>query len=142
MITTLKILGVILGSMILVLSIFIFIFIYFGDAGCGNEIYQTIYSPDHLKKVLVYDRDCGAITGFSTHVTLLDTSEATSSGGNLFVADSDHGRAKAHEQYQTLIDIQVLWINDRTLEIEYDGKARVFTKVDQLADIDIIYIKK
>ena len=40
---------------------------------CGNEILGEFASPDRKKKVVVFQRDCGATTGFSTQASLFGT---------------------------------------------------------------------
>ena len=38
---------------------------------CGSSPVQLVQSPDNQHAVAVYARDCGATTGFSTHVSVL-----------------------------------------------------------------------
>ena len=47
----------------------------FGKAMCGNEIFQEASSPDNSYKAVVFQRDCGATTGFSTQVSILGTND-------------------------------------------------------------------
>jgi hypothetical protein len=44
-------------------------FIFSG--ACGNQLYQEVLSPDNKYKAVVFQRDCGATTGFSTRVSIL-----------------------------------------------------------------------
>jgi hypothetical protein len=39
---------------------------------CGNRVIETALAPDGKTKALVFERDCGATTDFSTHVSILD----------------------------------------------------------------------
>ena len=61
---------------------------------CGNDLVAEHLSPDGKAKLLIFQRDCGATTGFSTQASLV-AAEAKLSGssGNLFIADTDHGIA-------------------------------------------------
>ena len=56
------------------------------DMLCGNEIKQQIPSPDGALKAVIFQRDCGAATGFSTQISLLPVNAALpDDGGNVFV---------------------------------------------------------
>ena len=62
------------------------------DRFCGNTISQTIYSPDKKIKAVVFERDCGAITGYSTQVTLLAASDdLPNETGNIFIKNTQDG---------------------------------------------------
>ncbi|QKF58982.1 DUF5412 family protein [Aliarcobacter lanthieri] len=39
---------------------------------CANSIFKEYFSPDKTKKVVIYERDCGATTTWSTHISILD----------------------------------------------------------------------
>jgi hypothetical protein len=44
---------------------------YLLRAGCGNEVLSQARSPDGLYEAVVFQRDCGAATGFSTQVSVI-----------------------------------------------------------------------
>lgn len=101
---------------------------------CGNEIFQEIYSPDNDYKVVVFQRDCGATTGFSTQISILKASQDLSNkGGNIFSMDG-------HPDWT---DVQVKWDTDRALLISYSGPYKVFTQKETywyfLSKVDIDY---
>jgi hypothetical protein len=58
------------------------------DDMCGNTVIREVLSPDHRIKAVVFQRDCGATTGFSTQVSLL-SAQATlpNYSGNIFLTD-------------------------------------------------------
>ena len=37
--------------------------------GCGNTFIAEHLSPDSAHELIIYERSCGPMTGFSTHVT-------------------------------------------------------------------------
>ncbi|MBI1810912.1 MAG: hypothetical protein HY035_01370 [Nitrospirae bacterium] len=41
------------------------------NSGCKNAIIKEILSPDQKRKIVVFARDCGATTGYSTQVSLI-----------------------------------------------------------------------
>ncbi len=55
---------------------------------CGNEIVQDVRSPDGRHRAMLFQRDCGATTGFSTHVSIVGVSkDLADDSGNVLVAD-------------------------------------------------------
>ena len=59
---------------------------------CGNDIYSETLSPDGELKAVIFQRDCGATTGFSTQVSILDTDETLENDGgniNLIAIEND-----------------------------------------------------
>src|SRR5205809_8020355 len=67
---------------------------WFLPSMCANELVSEIRSPDGMLKVVVFQRDCGATTAASIQAPVVAADAPLPSiTGNLFVADSDHGRA-------------------------------------------------
>ena len=92
---------------------------------CGNEELQTITSPDGKHKAVVFQRDCGATTGFSTQISLLRANERLAKApGNAFIADTDHGKAPAGPGGGPEVNPQ--WASENELVVRYDKRARVF----------------
>src|SRR6266550_3254126 len=61
---------------------------------CGNELLKEVASPNGRMKAVVFQRDCGATTGFSTQVSVFRRDQRLpNEGGNLFAADTNHGAA-------------------------------------------------
>jgi hypothetical protein len=56
---------------------------------CANEIHQEVYSPERTLKAVIFQRDCGATTGFSTHVSIVPAEEELGNdrAGNLYIAN-------------------------------------------------------
>ena len=51
---------------------------------CGDDVLAEDVSPNGKKKVTVFQRDCGATTGFSTQASILDAeSKLPARGGNV-----------------------------------------------------------
>jgi hypothetical protein len=97
---------------------------------CGNEQLTQHESPSGDFKVVVFQRSCGATTGYSVHGSVLESDEELRNGpGNLFVVGEDaYGRPS--------ID----WIGDRELKLSYspgldirvieDGRRGVTVTID------------
>lgn len=56
------------------------------DDGCGHTIYAELASPDNRYKAIVFERNCGATTDFSTQISILPMTETLpNESGNIFV---------------------------------------------------------
>ncbi|HEX8850515.1 MAG TPA: hypothetical protein VF761_13370 [Gemmatimonadaceae bacterium] len=108
------------------------------DADCRNTILRDLPSPDGRRHAVVFTRDCGATTGFSTQVSILPGTREPSGGGNVFTSDTDHDAAPAGAGGGPAVVVR--WLDGRTVEIRYHPKARVFTRESRHDDTDIRYV--
>ncbi len=105
--------------------------------GCENALIAQAHSPDGHARIVVFERSCGATTGFSTQASLLDAREPLGDeAGNAFIADTDHGRAPAAAHGGPTLDVR--WIDERTVELGYDSRTRVFRAVDTWRGVRIV----
>ena len=96
-----------------------------GSGLCGNEISQEIFSPDNEYKVVVFQRDCGATTGFSTQVSIIRaTDELPNKPGNVFIMDGHPDWTEVHVQWET----------NRSVIITYSPEYKVFRAENRLRD--------
>jgi len=106
---------------------------------CGNEQLLELPSSDGELKVVVFQRDCGATTGFSTQVSIVSAAESLPNrSGNLFVADTDHGRVPAGVGGGP--EVRVAWVGARSLRIAHYREARVFLANAAMAGISAEYV--
>lgn len=71
----------------LFLSIFWNIFWYSNDM-CGNYVHSEYLSPSQSHKAIIFQRDCGATTGFSTQISIMDINEELkNTTGNIYIID-------------------------------------------------------
>lgn len=57
---------------------------------CGNEIFQEALSGDGQRKVVVFQRNCGATSELSTQISILPSTAAfANESGNVFIAYVD-----------------------------------------------------
>lgn len=108
------------------------------DDGCGNSIIQDLPSPDGHRHAVVFERDCGATTPFSTQVSIVPSVRDARGSGNVFTADTDHGKAPSGPGGGPAVGVR--WIDRRTLEIRYHPAARTFGREVRHDDIDIRYV--
>ena len=95
------------------------------DEMCANTVLSESTSGDGKLKAVVFQRDCGATTGFSTQVSVVNNGSALPArAGNLFIADTDHGRSPSGPGGGR--EVRVAWIGPRSLRVEHHQDARVF----------------
>jgi hypothetical protein len=109
------------------------------DAMCANEPLGEVLSPDGARKAVVFQRDCGATTGFSTQVSVIASSSSTldNSSGNVFVADTDHGSASAGPGGGPWVSVH--WLAPDQLLVRHQANARVFKAELQFRAVHIRY---
>jgi hypothetical protein len=105
--------------------------------GCGNTLVSRSPSPDGRHEAVLFQRDCGATTGFSTQISVLDAGSPVARGGNVFIADDDHGAARAGDWGGPWAE--VAWLSSDRLRIRYADKSRVFEKRDAVKGVTITY---
>jgi len=64
-----------------------------GAGLCENEIVSRIDAPGGRRTAVLFQRACGATTGFTTQISILGPGEVPTGKGNVFIADDDHGAA-------------------------------------------------
>ena len=91
---------------------------------CGNYIVAAVKSPDASHTAYVYTRDCGATTGFSTHVSVIPSEKALpNESGNVLVIGAE----------QT---VQVAWRSSRNLVVGHFA-APVFHRNNRVGSIAV-----
>jgi hypothetical protein len=100
---------------------------------CANRVLSEIPAPNGSKTAFVFERSCGATTGFSTHVSVVNEfGQLGKSAGNVFTADNDHGAVKE-------MTVTVRWVASDRFVIRYPKQARVFKKEAQADGVGVAY---
>jgi hypothetical protein len=106
-----------------------------------NEILRVHYSPSKQLKAIVFQRDCGATTGFSTQISIISAnSDLPNQAGNVFVSDTDHGKSPSGPGGGPLVEVE--WNGETSININYDNRARVFLRKDSQNGITITYSER
>lgn len=100
---------------------------------CQNTVASRSLSPDGNHAAVLFQRDCGATTGFSTQISILDADGKPSGGGNAFVADDDHGVARVGNW------AEMKWLSPERLLIRYAAKSRLFKQKESVSGVSITY---
>lgn len=104
---------------------------------CANTIHREVASPNGKMKAVIFDRDCGATTGFNTQVSVLPfDGKLPDDGGNAFVADTNGGLASSGGRGPY---VGVAWANDTELVVTYDKAARVFHNESSVGNVRVRY---
>lgn len=62
------------------------VLISYADDSCGNTIHAVHLSPDQSQQAVVFERSCGATTGFSTQVSVINSQQALPNNkGNIYI---------------------------------------------------------
>ena len=127
--------------MIIILFIGTLILMFKPYEMCGNHLIESKYSPNKKFKVLVFSRDCGATTGYSTQISILNSKDNLEENdtGNIFVAGDNNGKANLIGE---IIYVKTKWLNNENLIIEYDEKAQIFKNEKAENGIKVIYKRK
>jgi len=80
---------VVLSLSVLIISVpvgLIGLFFYATSDMCGNYIHKEYLSPNNQYKAIVFQRDCGATTGFSTQVSIIRANDKLENeSGDVFI---------------------------------------------------------
>ena len=109
---------------------------------CENQVLQEELSPTKTRKAVVFQRQCGALGGTSTQVSVLPTDAKPFAGGNVFGVD-----ANADPSLETSSGgpasggpaVTVKWVGEQELQIAHDTRVRVFQSETALGDVTITY---
>jgi hypothetical protein len=128
----------VLAIIFIIILIGSFILIFILRISCANAVAEEVFSPDKKYKIVVFERNCGATNDFSTQISILDSDEDLGNeNGNLFVGDSDHGRAILSDK--NVIHTNINWQNNKTILIEVDSSARIFVNKTYYRGFKILY---
>lgn len=121
-----KIIAVGLCLCFVAMAAFYFLIANVFEGLCGNEQIAAVSSPDTQYKAVVFSRDCGATTGYATHVAVMHAKDSLSKDtvGNVFVVDGGGPAEPDH--------VRVNWAAPRNLEVTFYDGPRVFHRQEQL----------
>jgi hypothetical protein len=129
--------GILLLVVLLCIGTFTFLVGRIPDP-CGEEWIADMVSPNQALKAIVFMRDCGATTDYSTQVAIVKVNiPLKDAGKSVFAAETDHGSASNGTGGGP--EVQVRWLSDTRLEILYDPFARVTLAKPEAQSILVSY---
>lgn len=88
---------------------------------CGNSLAEELMSPDGRFKAVVFERSCGATTGFTTNISILVASGILPDGaGNLFASEGHPAQIGIQLRWQAQAD------GKQQLQVASNSKVQVF----------------
>ena len=106
------------------------------SGGCANTVLSNSVSPDGRSGAVIFQRDCGATTGYSTQISVVRPGSRPTGAGNAYVADGNHGAAVANHGGPW---VETRWIDAGHLLVRYDANSRIFKQESQAAGVQITY---
>ena len=93
---------------------------------CGNDIKQKIPSPSGEKVAYVFERSCGATTGFSPQLSILNNDdEFQIESGNTFRSDKE---------------FSIEWLGEKNLKVNYDKSSETSEMDKRVNGIKVEYV--
>jgi hypothetical protein len=101
------------------------------DGMCRNDVIAILESPDRIRKLVSFQRDCGATTAFSTQVSLLEYGgePLPNDSGNVFISDIGGNSVPVGPGGGP--EVRIRWNGSRTAIIGHHRAARVFLSEHQ-----------
>lgn len=95
---------------------------------CGNDIKQKIPSPNGKNVAYLFERSCGATTGFSPQLSILDKdADFQNKPGNTFRSDKD---------------FSIEWIDEKNLKVIYDKSSETSEMDKKVNVVRVKYVGK
>ena len=106
----------------------------FGDQ--STTLIKAASNYSHTKKVVLLQSNGDATLDLSFQVSILDQAYKLSGKelGNTFTVDRNHGATALDSA-----SINFYWLNNDTLQIDYDKKLRTFIQEKNIDGITIVY---
>ncbi len=93
---------------------------------CGNDIKQKKPSPSGEKVAYVFERSCGATTGFSPQLSILNNDdEFQNESGNTFRSDKE---------------FSIEWLGEKNLKVNYDKSSETSEMDKRVNGIKVEYV--
>jgi hypothetical protein len=102
---------------------------------CQNDVVARLEAPDRKHDAVLFQRDCGATTGFSTQISILSAGDVPDWRGNVFIAD-DGRREVALGSWQGPW-AQIRWKSPDALLVQYAEGSRIFKQDQSVAGVKI-----
>lgn len=108
--------------------------------GCTDEVVRAVTSPDGLHDAVLFQRSCGATTAFTTQISIVAHGAAPEGGGNVLIADGDHGKAADTLWHGPWAGIG--WLAADRLLVVYDPDARVFSQSRTAEGVAVVFRRR
>jgi hypothetical protein len=111
------------------------LFLACGLNPCENTLVSTVPSPDGRWQAVLFERSCGATTGFSTQVSIIPAGKALPpDAGNTFYADGGDVSAPWGGP-----PAELTWLGPDRLQIAFHPSARVNLRNEVVNGVSVSY---
>lgn len=94
---------------------------------CGNESMAEFLSPGSEGKMVVFTRNCGATTGFSTQASVLPADQQLpNEGGNMLVLEG-------------IVELKASWQSENQVTVLGLGAAKAFKRESKIGHVNVAY---
>ncbi|MGC4094638.1 MAG: hypothetical protein QM756_43325 [Polyangiaceae bacterium] len=107
------------------------------DGTCTNTTVARVPAPEGGREAVLFRRDCGATTGFATHVSILPVGAEAEGAGNTFRADSDHGAASLGDWDSVWAEAR--WLAPNHLLVRHAAHSRIFRQEEEVSGVRVTY---
>lgn len=107
------------------------------DGYCTNTTVARVQAPEGGREAVLFRRDCGASTGFATHVSILPIGAEAEGAGNAFRADSDHGAASQGDWDS--VGAEASWLDPDHLLVRDAANPRIFRQEEEVSGVRVTY---
>jgi len=105
---------------------------------CDNLIINSTKLREVNLNIVLFQRDCGATTGFNTQISMINIGEELpNESGNIFTADTGHGKVPGGRGGGPEVKFEV--VSKIHIKILYHPDARVFNSKNQWENVRIEY---
>ncbi|MED4400078.1 DUF5412 family protein [Metabacillus fastidiosus] len=120
----------------ILITIIVFVLVFMGakfiskelDDMCGNDIKQKISSPNGENVAYIFERSCGATTGFSPQLSILEKDDKfKNKSGNTFRANKD---------------FSIEWLDNKHLKVIYHKSSETYKMEKKSNGIEIEYMSQ
>jgi hypothetical protein len=118
---------VVLGTLVVIVAIVVGGYHFVYGVMCGSDEMHRLRSPDGRYDAVVYEFDCGATTGFATHIAIVRSGlSVPNHPGNVTIMDG-------------IVKVQLQWHGRDSLTLSYDDRAEVIGKPNEVRGVRIVY---
>ena len=104
---------------------------------CSNQTVTSLQSPDGKHRAVLFMRECGATTDYTTQVSIVPSAWPFHDTGNVLVADAYDRDARRGPWGGPWA--QIAWVSAQELLVTYDARSRIFTKNAAAHGVRITY---
>jgi len=105
---------------------------------CVNTVVESVASPDNEWSAVLFERSCGATTGFSSQVSVVRSGSALPDrAGNAFVLL--RGDTAGTTSWGGPV-VTLLWTGPRQLEVSHDPTAHAMSSSRRVGEVEVRFV--